>query len=1134
MTKSIITRLYIGFAVAIILVVGVGLSSYQTIKNQAFSSQWVKHTYEVMNTVKGIQTTIPRMRSSIKNYFLTNDERFKLPFTQGMATIFTQTEDLKKEVIDNPLQVSRADTLIYGIKNLVFFWNAVKITDTTSNTTRVSLAMAEEAKIDFVYNVIEHFYSTELTLLHEREKDDAAALGLANKVLFGGIALTLFIVLVLIYLVLRELRYRTYAEDGYKRSIEDITRLNKAADKRNWHLMGMAKINDSLQGNTNTRAIINSVLFSITNYLDLPAAALYLADEDKEMLELAGSLGVPADKPKSYIISQLPGGVPPENEIKIMKNVPAFFWQLQSSLGAASPGEVAIIPLYFNGALLGAIELANFGVYNEEHIELFKAVSNNISLALNTALTNDKLNILLAQLQDQKEALENQQEELRQSNEELTRQTEVLHASEEELKVQEEELRHINTELEEKNEAVETARQALQEKARELDEISRYKSEFLANMSHELRTPLNSILILANMLADNKTRNLTEKQVEYSGIIHKSGTELLNLINDILDLSKIEAGKLSILIESTSINSMVEDVTPPFTILAANKKLNFNIHIAPEVPATIQTDKQRLEQIIKNLLSNAFKFTREGGTISLSLFVASGKLPGERVLCIAVRDNGVGIPADKQRLIFEAFQQADGSTSRKYGGTGLGLSISRELIRILGGQITVESEENVGSTFTIRLPLQAPSAIITPIDKPVQVINTKPVEIKQQTLVSDDRDNIEPGDKIMLIIEDDTKFAFILQAFARERNYKTIIAVSGDEGLECASKYMPSAIILDIQLPVLDGWSVLKALKGNAKLKNIPVHIISVDDSSNGEAEGAIAYLRKPVTREGLEKAFSDIAGELQGLYKKILFYTEEEQRNESLQKLLDMRKIDATVTYAYSLQQTIDVFKGEKFNCIIVDIGSDIQPGIEKLNSLKTAGVLEDIQTIICLDSDISREDEWKLKKFSNIVIRNSALAQQRLMDELELFLYKIQQTQKAPLSLAGTVTDNDVFDGKKVLLVDDDMRNVFALSVALEEHNITVVTASDGREAIEVLKQNKDIALVLMDIMMPEMDGYEAMQHIRKDMHLTRLPIIALTAKAMQGDREKTIEAGASDYITKPVDTGRLLSLMRVWLSQ
>jgi len=1137
MKRSIITRLYIGFAMAIILVIGVGVSSYQASQHEAYSGQWVKHTYEVMNKTKDLQLIIVRMRAAGKNFYISGDERFFLPYKLGLSTIFKETDDLKSLVADNPLQIARVDSMVVAIKSLLMFWEGLKVSDTAAKQVKTALMLQEEERIDEVTNLIRSFYSDEQRLLLVRENDDNDSNSLSSEVLIAGITLILVIVITLMYFILKEFKQRTLAEEGLNKTLGDVRLLNDAADKRNWQLTGVANISNGLQGKESVAGIAGSVLGTLAKYFEIPAAAFYIADGDKGTLTLLDSIGFKPGAGTTYALKQLPGGLPANKEIKIIKDVPAGFWKIQSGLGNAVPGELAIFTLYFGAELKGVVELANFKPFTAEQIELLKVISDNIGVALNTVQASERIMVLLAQVQEQKEILENQQEELRQTNEELTRQAEVLQASEEELKVQEEELRHINTELEEKNEAVELARQALQVKAKELDDTSRYKSEFLANMSHELRTPLNSVLILANMLAENKKSNLTEKQVEYANIIHKSGTDLLNLINDILDLSKIEAGKIDVQIEQTSLKGIVDDITPPFIILAENKKLHFDTVISETVPAYISTDKLRLEQIIKNLLSNAFKFTEERGSVTLSFTTAAGnENAGEKeFLSIAVTDTGIGIPADKQRLIFEAFQQADGSTSRKYGGTGLGLSISKELIRILGGFITVSSEQGVGSTFTIFVPINLTESVQKPAAQVIKTLSLpQQADVRQQTELKDDRNDIEKGDKVMLIIEDDVKFAFILQSFARDRNYKTIIATSGDEGLVCASKYIPAAIILDIHLPVLDGWSILNALKNNNKLKNIPVHIITVDDSFEGKPEGAIAYLKKPVSKEGLEKAFADIAGHISSYFKKILFFSTEPGRNTDLQQVLDERKMDARVTYANTPEQTISILSEQRYDCTIVDIGNEIVAGINKLTQLKEAGALDDTQVIILLDKDISRDDEWKLKKFSNVVIRDSSLARQRLTDELELFLYKIQQTQKTPFNSTGTITDDNVFAGKKILLVDDDMRNVFALNVALEEQRMVVFTANDGKEALEVLRKNKDIAIVLMDIMMPEMDGYEAMRKIRNDMKLTSLPVIALTAKAMQGDKEKSIEAGASDYITKPVDMGRLLSLMRVWLLQ
>ncbi len=1134
MKRSIITRLYIGFAASVVLVLLVGIISYKTINRQVYYKRWVDHTYQVMNKVQALNISVLEMRGARRAYRITGEEKFLLPYRMAMAGTQKATDDLHDLVLDNPVQLTRIDNAAAAIKDLIGFWEAVKVDSSTTNQYKTAVTLEEEKKIDALRNIINQVITEEQHLLLLREIDDGDSTALANEVLVGGVILMLIVVFTLIYFILQEFTNRTKAETSLQKSIADITALNLLADKKNWLLTGLAKINSSLHGSEGLAALMHTTLLNMIEYMGLSAAAFYVYDDETRLLEFKSSVGATIHYKTSYQPDQVPGGIR-TGKINVITAVPANFWTIQSGSGASSPGEIAILPLYLGNELKGIIEVASFSNFSTSHVELFQSLCHSVAVAVNAAQAREHIMVLLQQVQEQKEVLENQQEELRQSNEELLRQTEVLQASEEELKVQEEELRHINTELEEKNEAVEMARKALQVKAKELDETSRYKSEFLANMSHELRTPLNSVLILASMLADNKQSNLTAKQVEYAGIIHKSGSELLSLINDILDLSKIEAGKIDINVEEVKVSSIVYDITPPFEVLADNKNLNFFTKVDEDVPKNIVTDKLRLEQVIKNLLSNAFKFTPKGGTITLKFSLANNQnssVPGDKVLSISVKDTGVGIAPDKQRLIFEAFQQADGSTSRKYGGTGLGLSISKELIRILGGRITVTSEPGVGSTFIVYIPLQLAAPVVKPAEEIIKIIPGE--SLPGQAEIQDERNYIQENDRVMLIIEDDVNFATILQEYARERNYKTIVALSGDEGFNCAGKYVPAAIILDIQLPVLDGWTVLKMLKKSEKLKHIPVHIISVVDGRDGIQEGAISYLKKPVTKEGLAKVFADIAAHVQASFKKILFFSADTGKDEALRKLLGGRKMDVTVTYVSTVDETIAALMGDAFDCMIADIGGQVDDGILQLMQVNETGALGSTQVIICLDKDISKEDEWKLKKFSNVVIRDSEKANQRLIDELDLFLYKISLPEKKSLKMTADIMGDDILAGKKILIADDDMRNVFSLNAALEQNKMIVCTASDGKEALEVLKQNMDTAIVLMDIMMPEMDGYEAIRQIRGEMQLKTLPVIALTAKAMQGDREKSIEAGASDYITKPVDISRLLSLIRVWLSQ
>jgi signal transduction histidine kinase/CheY-like chemotaxis protein/CHASE3 domain sensor protein len=1139
MKKALTARLYLGFSLAVILVVGLGITSYQTLTRQARSQEWVRHSYQVTDELKSLQIAMIELSGARRAFRLTGKDSFLLVYKTTAPALFGEINKLKSLVTDNPGEESRVDSLFDAFRDLVGFWETSRTDGAITDAYKTQITLQEERQIGTIRNAINKIAGEEHRLLTIREADDNAVNGQALAVLCSGILLILVIVFVLIYVIFNEFKNRSLAEADLQKSVDGIRALVEEADKRNWQLTGITRITDGMHAAYSLSGLINNIIRNLADYIGLPAAVFYLFDEDKQVLLVKGSSGATVKEDVPFKPGQLPGGLPLVKEVKIIKQVPENFWEIRSALGIAKPVEIAIIGLYIGRELKGVIELASFSGFSREQVDLLRSVSDNMAVSLHAAQTRERVIRLLEQVQEQKETLENQQEELRLSNEELTRQAETLQASEEELKVQEEELRHINAELEDKNEAVETARQALQDKAKELDAVSRYKSEFLANMSHELRTPLNSILILAKLLADNKQQNLTEKQAEYAGIIHKSGNELLNLINDILDLSKIESGKIEITAERVTVQNIIDDLAPQFNVVAEERKLSFIKLADKDVPSFIITDKPKLEQVIKNLLSNAFKFTPPYGTVTLQFSLAKtsdkfySKIPVSAAnhMAISVTDTGIGISTEKQRLIFEAFQQADGSTSRRYGGTGLGLSISKELVRLLGGEIHLNSQVGVGSTFTIIMPQQLQ---VLPGDKTKEAVNTAPASIQTQQIIKDDRDLVDIGDRVMLIIEDDVKFASILQDFARERQYKTIIALSGDEGLMYASKYVPTAIILDIQLPVLDGWGVLKAIKKNNKLKHIPVHIISVTDNPLGQAEGALAYLKKPVDNQGLEQAFDAINNYLASNIKKILFFSAGNLNNQDLQELLRSNRITAQCKFVKTIGNALALLKEEHFDCIIVDIGVNISDGIDQLGHLNETGALAETPLIIYLDEDISQEDEWRLKKFSSVVIRHSDHATQRLMDELELFLYKLQQSQKSPLLSTPPVNVDDLLAGKKVLIVDDDMRNVFALSVALEEHKMRVCTANDGKEALEVLAKNKDIAVVLMDIMMPEMDGYEALRRIRGTMKLDKLPVIALTAKAMQGDYEKSIEAGASDYIAKPVDINKVLSVIRVWLSK
>jgi signal transduction histidine kinase/CheY-like chemotaxis protein/CHASE3 domain sensor protein len=1149
MKLSLNTRLFFGFTLAILLVLAVGIISFVSFRNQIAENALVKHTYRVITEVDDIQKLLIDMETGRRGYRSTNDTTFLRPYKESLPKLTPAVNELRELIKDNPLQRPNVMMLEEEIQKLLAFWAGLGYS--ANNYTRqeiVTVTNQEKQLMDAIRVVLKKMNQVEDQLLLEREERSAFSVAYTNWSLVIGTVLILIIVNILISVIVKEFKTRKKAELELQKSFEELAQLNVSNVAQNWLLKGVAEVNNQMQGISDTSILSAAILKSLVAYLNLPAGALFVFDGEKEKLRLSASLGLAGEMQQFYAPGEgFPGRAALSKEILVIKEVPGTYWTMASATGKAEAGCLICVPLWLNNELKAVIELASFVPFRQSWLDLLQSVVNPLAIAMNAAEAREKIMVLLEQVQEQKEELVHQQEELRQTNEELTHQTETLQASEEELRVQEEELRQINTELEERNEAVEVARQSLVQKAMELEVTSRYKSEFLANMSHELRTPLNSVLILANILAENKAGNLSDKQIEYAHIIHKSGADLLKLINDILDLSKIEAGKVELHFEEVALTTVQEDVRQLFSVVADEKDVEFVVEIDTHVPPVIHTDVQRLEQVIKNLLSNAFKFTPAKGKVTLQVSVEKDKktLQDKQldsaglVLAFAVKDTGIGIAKEKQPLIFEAFQQADGSTSRKYGGTGLGLSISKELVKILGGEMKIESQEGQGSTFTIYLPAKGASLQTAPVARQdegaIEATEVDASTITTQNKVADDRNYINKGDKVMLIIEDDPQFARIVQDFARNKKYKTIVALQGDEGLYYARTYKPSAIILDMQLPVIDGWSLLKIFKNDSLLKNIPVHIISAADESRLQSNGAIAYLTKPVAKNDLEKAFTLIGTQVSSQIKKLLILSGDYLKDDSLRILIQERHFDVDCTYAHNVKEAIVALQQSDYDCIIADIGKEVDKGIEDLQQLREGAPVKDIPVMIYLDSDISPANELQLKRVSNVIIRESSFAHDRLMDEMELFLYKIQEGgQRSTPQQNVTLADNNILINKKVLLVDDDMRNVFALSTALEQQQMEVVTASDGKDALEQLQANPGIQLVLMDIMMPEMDGFEAIRRIRGQLKLTKLPVIALTAKAMQGDKEKCIEAGASDYITKPIDTNRLFSLMRVWLSQ
>ncbi|WED21443.1 response regulator [Vibrio sp. JC009] len=974
-----------------------------------------------------------------------------------------------------------------------------------------------------------------------------------------------------------------------------------------WIQSGKENLDDQLRGDLEVDEISRRFITFFTKHMGVQLGVLYLFDEEEKLLNLQSSYAF-VDREGNFNRIKLGEGIVGqsalEQEVIVFNNVTRDAPALNYGSGEVIPSHFMSIPLMVDGHLLGAILLGSQQHFTPLQRKFVEEVVANAAVLFNAANARQIIEKLLQQAQQQQEslldankeleaqtdalkkseqALQTQQEELRVTNEELEEQTKVLKESEAELQAQQEELRVTNEELEERTKALEDqkigmqekndelhlARQVVEDKAKELEIASKYKSEFLANMSHELRTPLNSILILSQLLSGNKDGNLSDKQIESAKAINSSGSDLLSLINEILDLSKVEAGKIELHIEDVGLDSIDADITRLYKDIAEEKGLDFQIIRAGNVPKSIQTDSQRLQQVLRNLLTNAFKFTHEG-SVTLNMSMPTPEMamrlnkPREELLAFHVKDDGIGIKEEQQAAIFQAFQQADGSTSRKYGGTGLGLSISKELTHLLGGEILLKSKEGEGSTFTVVLPVSyeakqdAEEAPIKPsvmAEKPQEVkVETPPVETvkdpepkpepqiarptavvkpKEDSYVEDDRQSIVPEDRTLLIIEDDRAFAGVMRDFGRERGFKCIVAETGETGLHFADYYKPSAIILDIGLPGIDGWTVMERLKENPDLRHIPVHFMSASDENlDAMRMGAIGYLTKPVDVKKMEKAFGNIEDIISKPVKRLLVVEDDEIQRDSICELVGDG--DIVISAVSTGRAALKELESKPYDCMILDLGLEDMTGFDLLEKIRRSEKAARVPIIVYTGRELTQDEEKDLNQYAESIIIKGVKSPERLLDESALFLHRVEANlpveQQAMLQ---AVHDKEsVLQGKKVLLVDDDMRNVFALSSILDDKGMEIVIARDGAESLEKLKENLDIDLVLMDIMMPKMDGYEAMREIRKQRVHDKLPIIALTAKAMKGDRSKCIEAGASDYLAKPIDTGKLLSMLRVWL--
>ncbi|MBN1991843.1 MAG: response regulator [Anaerolineae bacterium] len=933
---------------------------------------------------------------------------------------------------------------------------------------------------------------------------------------------------------------------------KEIELANQALEMKIWQTTGQAQLNDKMQGEQDVATLANNIIRQLCQYLEAPIGVLYVAENN--YLKLVGSYAYSRNNSNTQFKfgEGLVGQVALEKQPMLIANVPDEHLAIRSGLVETPPKFVMIYPFVYENRVVGVIELGTLTQFSQAQTEFLQTALDSIAIAFNTAQARARINELLAETQQQAEELQTQSEELRVANEELEAQTESLRLSEAQLKEKQ-------TILDQQNQELKEAQEELQRKAQELALASKYKSEFLANMSHELRTPLNSLLILARMLADNKEGNLNPEQVESAQIMYSGGTDLLNLINDILDLSKVEAGQMSFSFEQMPLTDLVSAMQVQFNHLAQEKGLAFNLTVAEDVPLTLTTDSQRVQQIIKNLLSNAFKFTDQG-SVSLNIYrpdshvdLSRSSLDPSQAIALSVADTGIGMTAEQLKVIFEAFQQADGGTSRQYGGTGLGLSISRELAAKLGGQIEVESEPGRGSTFTLYLPIagqgirDTAKAQISPTSRPSKPAASQPPPVIPSTpspklaRVADDRTDLnapaQPGEeiKVVLIIEDDPKFAKVAYNYAHKKGFKCLIANQGQAGLDLVKTYQPQAIILDLNLPDISGWEVLARLKNDPATRHIPVHIMSVEDEVlDAYRRGAMGYLTKPVSQEGLEQAFEKIQGLISRQIKTLLLVEDDAHSRRSIKKLLNGN--DVRISEAEQGKIALELLRVQPFDCMILDLSLPDMNGFEVLNTINRDETIVRCPVIVYTGRELTPQENEELMQYADSVIVKGVKSPERLLDETALFLHRVvaDMPSDKQQTIKQLYHQDDLLKDKKVLIVDDDMRNSFALSKLLSDKGIIVKIAQNGQKALELLAEEPKIDLVLMDIMMPVLDGYETIKRIRAQPQFKTLPILALTAKAMTGDREKCLEVGANDYLPKPVDIDRLFSMLRVWLYQ
>ncbi len=1188
-TNTIIRQLQIVFSISIILLIVSLLASFYSTQKLIDNSKLVNHTNEVLLESENIISCMKDAETGQRGYLVTLDPVFLDIYNGSKPKVDASFNRLRELTVDNQAQQKNLNDVKFLYREKFNqMQRVIDLTNADRSVMRDTFIRHEEMLrgkeiMDDLRVVINVIKKKENKLLNARTEEQSTYITYTPILILIASLISILITGFAYFKIKRDLDERIakqrQAEALYKETaqriaqMEDVTREIAAGDyairstdtkddelgrvgkalnimatsleqtfndlkTKTWLQTGSVELSNAIRGERELKRLAKNLIETITSYVGAPMGTVYILDKEFNF-KLAGSYAVSGAPEKVIIGEGLAGQAIESKKTIVVKDIPENYLQLSSSLGQTPPSCIIVMPLIYGDESIGVIELGLLKTPSETELEFLNTNLEALSIGINSALDYLKLQNFLEETQAQSEELQSQHNELENLNAELEAQSQKLQASEEELRVQQEELQQTNGELEERSSLLEEKNIEIQRKAEELEMSTKYKSEFLANMSHELRTPLNSILLLSRLLSENNDENLSDDQIEYAKVIQSSGNGLLGLIDEILDLSKIEAGKMSLEYADISIEEITSDLYSLFNPVAVDKKLTLNINVAKDVASKIKSDKMRLEQILKNLLSNALKFTAEG---SVTLTVEKDSKRENRI-CFVVKDTGIGIPKEKQHLIFEAFQQADGSTKRKYGGTGLGLSISRELVKLLGGEMTLSSKPGEGSEFRLYLPENMDDPMSQQIQEKAPAADKKEEKekINQKYLstvipenIPDDRENITEADKTILIVEDDTNFAKSLLEYTRKKGYKGVVSVRGDEGLSLALAFKPLGILLDIQLPVKSGWEVMDELKANPLTKHIPVHIMSSHRLKNESLiKGAIDFIDKPVAFEQMKEIFEKIEHVINKESKQVLILEDNPKHAKALAYFLETFNINSELQS--DLSEGLESLKRKDVDCVILDMGIPDAMAYDVLEAAKKNPEFENLPIIIFTGKSLSMAEELKIKKYADSIVVKTAHSYQRMLDEISLFLHLVEENKKhdnkgSELKKLGALTE--VLHNKTVLIADDDVRNIFSLSKALENYKMNVVTALDGKEALEKLNANPGIDVVLLDMMMPQMDGYETAQRIRENPEWKNLPVIAVTAKAMTGDREKCINAGASDYITKPVDIDQLISLLRVWL--